>query len=171
MRTCVFIISFLGTIVGLYSEVILTFGDPETFTDFEYSQTRRTVEVEFFSKELKFHLDRTVKKALPEGVVLKLDFQDIDLAGGFEPWQSVPLDDVRFYRSRYPPMVKFLYQVKDGEGNILAEGAKTLRELAYQDRFSRRTGVRQAFYYERRMLEYWIDQKLVEELSSSPDRR
>ena len=168
MRLWVFIVLFLGAVVGLRGEMVLTFGDPETFTDFEYSQTRETIGTEFFSKEVKRYLAKTVKKALPEGAVLTLEIQDIDLAGGFEPWQRFPLNDVRFFRGRYPPQAKFSYRVEDVEGNILAEGEKTLREFAYQERYSGRIGVRGAFYFEMRMLEDWIRRELAGELNSPP---
>ncbi len=164
----VFIVLFLGAVVGLRGEMVLTFGDPETFTDFEYSQTRQTIGTEFFSKEVKRYLAGTVKKALPEGAVLTLDIQDIDLAGGFEPWQRFPLNDVRFFRSRYPPMAVFSYRLEDGEGKLLAEGEKTLREFAYQELYSGRIGIRGAFYFERRMLEDWIRRELTSELNSPP---
>ena len=92
----------LASTVSLGADVVLNFGDPKGFTDFEYAQTRRTITTEFFAKEIIVYLERAVEKVFPEGVVLTLDFQDIDLAGGFEPWQFIPLNDVRFYKSRYP---------------------------------------------------------------------
>jgi hypothetical protein len=167
MKSRVTIIAILMSITGLRGEVVLNFGDPKGFTDFEYAQTRRTITTEFFAKEVIVYLERAVEKALPEGVVLTLDFQDIDLAGGFEPWQFIPLNDVRFYRSRYPPKAKFTYRLEDGGGNVLAEGDMALREPSYQDRFSRRTGTTEPFYYERRMLERWIKSNLPKEVKQS----
>ncbi len=155
----------LGATIGSRGEVAMTFADPKTFTDFEYSQTRQTIDPAFFSKEIKRYLERAVEKALPVGVALKLDFQDIDLAGSFEPWQRFPLNDVRFIRSRYPPMVVLFYRVEDDEGNLLAEGEKRLRELSYQDRYSRGINSRRNFYYERRMLENWIEGELAGQLA------
>ena len=157
----------LGATGGSRGEVAMTFADPKTFTDFEYSQTRQTIDPAFFSREIKRYLERVVEKAFPVGVALKLDFQDIDLAGGFEPWQRTPLNDVRFFRSRYPPMVVFFYRVEDEEGNLLAEGEKRLRELAYQERFSRGINSRRNFYYERRILEHWIRGELVDQIEEA----
>ncbi len=168
MRSALLAMAILGATVGSHGEVALTFADPKTFTDFEYSQTRRTIDPAFFGKEIKRYLDRVVENALPVGVVLKLDFQDIDLAGGFEPWQRVPWNDVRFYRSQYPPMAVFSYRLEDDEGNLLAEGEKRLRELSYQERYLRGINSRRSFYYERRMLEHWIEGELADRLGSSP---
>ncbi len=168
MRSALLALSIiLGATVGLRGEVALTFADPKAFTDFEYSQTRRTIDPAFFSREIKRYLERVVEKALPVGVVLKLDFQDIDLAGGFEPWQRVPWNDVRFYRSRYPPMAVFSYRLEDDEGTLLVEGEKRLRELSYQERYSRGINSRRSFYYERRMLEQWIEGELAGQLGGA----
>ncbi|MCZ6674547.1 MAG: DUF3016 domain-containing protein [Verrucomicrobia bacterium] len=157
----------LASAVSLSADVVLNFGDPKGFTDFEYAQTRRTISTEFFANEVIVYLERAVEKVFPEGVVLTLDFQDIDLAGGFEPWQFIPLNDVRFYKSRYPPKAMFTYRLEDGEGNVLAEGDEALREPSYQERFSRRTGVTEPFYYERRMLERWIKSNLPKEVKKA----
>jgi len=151
---------------SVHAEVVLKFGDPETFTDFEYAQTRRTISTDFFSREVLVYLEKSVMKAFPEGAVLTLEFLDIDLAGGFEPWQSIPLDDVRFFKSRYPPVLVFSYHLADDDGNVLAEGVKRLRVLGYQDRFSRRSAAHQTFYYERRILESWIKRDLVKQVSA-----
>lgn len=168
MKSALLAMGILGATVGSHGEVAMTFADPKTFTDFEYSQTRQTIDPAFFSREIKRYLDRVVEEALPVGVVLQLDFQDIDLAGGFEPWQRFPLNDVRFFRSRYPPMAVFFYRVEDDGGNLLAKGEKRLRELSYQERYSRGINSRRNFYYERRMLEHWIEDELVGQLVASP---
>lgn len=145
----------------LGGEVALTFEDPEVFTDFEYAQTRKTIATEFFNKNVQGRLEAAVEKAFPEGTVLELHFQDIDLAGGFEPWQPIPLDDVRIYKSRYPPSAEFSYRLMDGDGKVLAEGDKKLRDLGYEHRYSRLRGATDPFYYEWRMLERWIKTDLV----------
>ena len=167
MKYTVIIVSFLVAAVSLKAEVVLTFGDPEEFADFQYAQTRRTITTEFFAREVMVYLERAVEKVLTEGVVLALDFQDIDLACGFEPWQFIPLNDVRFYKSRYPPKAKFTYRLEDGDGNVLVEGDQALREPSYQARFSRSTGVTEPFYYERRMLERWIKIDLLKEVKQA----
>ncbi|MDA0345781.1 MAG: DUF3016 domain-containing protein [Verrucomicrobia bacterium] len=148
----------------LSAEVILNFGDPEEFKDFEYAQTRRTISTEFFSKEIIRELQRSLEKSFSEGAVLTLDFQDIDLAGHFEPWQPTPLDDVRIFKDRYPPSAQFSYRLVDKNGVVLAEGNKELRYLGFQDGGSRRTGATDTFYYERRMLERWIRSELKKEV-------
>lgn len=148
----------------LSAEVILNFGDPEQFADFEYAQTRRTISTEFFSKEIIQELQRSLKKSFSEGAVLTLDFEDIDLAGGFEPWQRIPFDDVRIFKDRYPPSAEFSFRLVDKNGVVLAEGNKKLRDFGYQDRSSRRTGPTDPFYYERRMLERWIQNTLLKQL-------
>jgi hypothetical protein len=153
--------SFLG------GEVVLNFDDPEEFTDFEYAQTRRTITTDFFSKNVMSRLDRALEKVLSEGVVLTLEFQDIDLAGGFEPWQPIGLDDVRMFKSRYPPGAEFSYRLVSGDGEVLAEGVKKLRDLGYEDRYSRRKGATDPFYYEWRMLERWIKTELVKQSQKS----
>ncbi|MCZ6674546.1 MAG: DUF3016 domain-containing protein [Verrucomicrobia bacterium] len=169
MRSTVIIISFLVAATSLKAEVVLNFGDPEDFTDFEYAQTRRTIQPEFFSKNILGRLEKAVEKSLPDGVVLTLNFKDIDLAGRFEPWQRIPLNDVRMLKSRYPPSAEFSYRLVDENGKVLAEGDQTLKDLGYQDRYTRRTRATDPFYYEWRMLESWIKFKLLKEVEKNED--
>lgn len=145
---------------SLWSEVILTFEDPESFSDFEYAQTRRTISTEFFGTKVVPYLEKALEKSFQQGAVLKIHFADIDLAGGFEPWQKIPLDDVRFYRNRYPPVVKFTYRLEDGSGKLLSEGEVLLRDYTYLDGSRLNKGVIDPFYHEHRMMDNWITTKL-----------
>jgi hypothetical protein len=164
MKVPVFFVTFLLAVLSVKAEVVLEFGDPEAFTDFEYSQTRRTITTEFFSKSIIRQLERAVEKSLPEGAVLTLEFQDIDLAGGFEPWQRIPLDDVRILKNRYPPAAEFSYRLVDSNGAVIAEGDATLKDLGYQNMSASRSRVIDPFYYERRMLESWVKSQLKKEV-------
>jgi hypothetical protein len=161
-------IQILGILIflshSLSAEVVLKFGDPEEFSDFEYAQTRRTISTEIFSKEIIRELERSLEKSFPEGAILTLDFQDIDLSGGFEPWQPIPLNDVRIYKDRYPPAAEFSFQLVDRNGVVLVEGDEKLKDLGYMDKYSRRRGVTDPFYYEWRMLERWIRSELKKEI-------
>lgn len=145
---------------SLWSEVVLTFDDPKTFGDFEYSQTRRIIPVEFFKERVETHLQKALEKTFPKGAVLKIHFMDIDLAGGFEPWQRIPLNDVRMLKDRYPPSVKFRYVLENENGNRLAEGEVSLRDTSYLLDSTRIISSTDTFHYERRMIEHWIRSKL-----------
>jgi hypothetical protein len=160
MKTLVFMVGFFVAVVGLSAEVVLNFGDPKEFTDFKETQTRRLVATEYFAKETIHRLERVVEKAFPEGVVLTLNIQDIDLAGGFEKWRPDPLDLVRIYKRQYPPVLVFSYRLEDKEGNVLTEGEKKLKDLGYQDGRTRPGRVIDPFYYEWRLLESWINTEL-----------
>lgn len=166
MKIVILMAVVLATSISLGAEVVLTFGDSEDFTDFEYAHIRRTVDTEFFSENIVSRLNSAVENVFPEGAVLTLDFQDIDLAGGFEPWQRIPRDDVRMYKYRYPPSAEFSYRLVDNSGDLIAEGDAKLKDLGYLDRYSRRKGVADPFYYEWRMLERWIKTNLHKAVES-----
>ncbi|MCB1124211.1 MAG: DUF3016 domain-containing protein, partial [Verrucomicrobiae bacterium] len=80
--------------------------------------------------------------------------------GGFEPWQRIPLNDVRMLKDRYPPSVKFRYVLENENGNRLAEGEVSLRDTSYLLDSTRIISSTDTFHYERRMIEHWIRSKL-----------
>jgi hypothetical protein len=145
----------------LSAQVELSFDDPETFTDFEYGQTRETITKDFFSKKVISRLEKVVAGKFPEGAVLTIHFSDIDLAGGFEPWQRIPLDDVRFFRDRYPAKLVFTYRLVDSREKLVAEGEEQLRDLGFQNTTSRGLNSLNPFYLEHRLLERWVKSKLL----------
>ncbi len=149
------------------AEVNLSYADPESFTDFENSHSRQVIDTDYFTKRIVSDLNREAEKALPTDSVLRIEFSDIDLAGEFEPWQKVPLDDVRIYKSNYAPATKFSYQLFGANENLLVEGEAKIRVLGYQDKYARRRSVIDPYYYERRMIEDWIKKELVAKLETA----
>ena len=167
MKRTAIILSLFFMVIGLDAKVNLTYEDPESFTDFEFSHTRETIDTDYFTKKIIRYLDRALEKKFPEGTVLSINFSNIDLAGRFEPWQDVPLDDVRIFKFNYPPAAEFTYRLEDSNGIVLAEGEASIRKLGFQDGGSRRSSSIDLYYYERRMLESWINRELVKEAESS----
>ena len=165
MKSVLVVLTLIAAALTLRAEVVLEYEDPKTFKDFEYAQTRKLIEVEFFSKRVSGHLEKAAEKALPEGSKLILRFLDIDLAGGFEPWQSIPLDDVRMLKDRYPPEVKLAYQVEDNAGKVLVEGVESLRDRGYLDSGRTIRSSNDTFHHEWRMIERWIRVKLRKEVN------
>ena len=86
---------FVGSI---HAEVVLNFGDPEDFTDFEYAQIRRTIETEFFSKNILGRLEKAVEKSFPDGVVLTLDFEEQEMGSKIDALRTPVFlrNDLRF---------------------------------------------------------------------------
>lgn len=150
---------------SVQAAVTLSYEDPEEFSDFEYAITQKTVSTEAFSKEIIKYLERAVDNSFPEGVTLAIHFQDIDLAGSFEPWQRIPLDEVRFYRDHYPPRISLSYQLVNASGEVLADGEIQLKDYSYQMGVSSRNSSIDNFYYERRLLERWIKGDLAKLVS------
>ena len=104
--------------------------------------------------ELKSHLEKTAVRYLAPGQKLTITVTDVDLAGDFEPWRGPQWDDVRIVKDIYPPSIELSFQLKDGEGNIVQSGKRTLRDLAFQMRLMIDT--MDSLRYEKSMLDDWL---------------
>ena len=68
---------------------------------------------------------------MPEGHLLSVTFTDIDMAGDFEPWRGPRFDDIRIVKDIYPPRINLSFRLTDAEGNVVKEGTRELRDLAF----------------------------------------
>lgn len=139
----------------LSGPVVLEFIEAEKFTDFSDNSFDPGNALKEFSKEVYPHLVNALKSGFPEGTRLVLRFKDIDLAGGFEPWRSPNLADVRIVKSSYPPRAEFEYEFTDKNGTVLASGTDKVADLTFDMRMSRNTSS-ERYPHDRAMLVDWI---------------
>lgn len=116
-----------------YAEVL--FFEPQKFTDVRDSymgDASRTTYLE----QIRDHLLEKAKYYVPEGHRLSVTFTDIDMAGDFEPWHGPRWDDVRIVKDIYPPRMTLVFRLTDAAGNVVKEGKRDLRDLAFMMKIS-----------------------------------
>ena len=108
----------------------VVFFEPEKFTDVRDSQMgdyKRTT----YLDQIRDHLLEQAKYFVPDGHKLTVTFTDIDMAGDFEPWRGPTWDDIRIVKDIYPPRINLTFRLTDAEGNVVKEGKRELRGLAF----------------------------------------
>jgi hypothetical protein len=108
----------------------VAFFEPEKFTDVRDSSmgdyTRTT-----YLDQIRDYLVEQSKNYVPEGYMLHVTFTDIDMAGDFEPWRGPRFDDIRIVKDIYPPRINLSFRLTDAEGNVVKEGKRELKDLAF----------------------------------------
>ena len=139
--------------------------DPAGFREVRESHGRGMLRGTAWLDTLKTHLERRATRVLPPDRHLEVTFTDIKLAGAFEPWRGPHYDDVRIVKDIYPPRIDLRFVLKSGDGSILAEGERTLRDVGFLTRGMANTS--DPLRYERRMLDEWLDREFVRAGSAS----
>lgn len=106
------------------------FFEPQKFTDVKDSYMgdfERTT----YLDGIRDHVLEQAKYYVPEGHHLSVTFNDIDMAGDFEPWRGPRWDDVRIVKDIYPPRIQLSFRLTDAQGNVVKEGKRDLRDLAF----------------------------------------
>jgi len=107
--------------------VRLTFELSREFRDFKTEMGVRDPDQERLKKEMKRQLKEAVKRYLPEGHRLDMQFQDIDMAGEIIPTFSATGQDLRVVKNAYPPKLEFTYQWYDEKGGKVLDGLEVLK--------------------------------------------
>lgn len=134
-------------------KVQVEFLQPEKFTDVNERQFKSAPEKNQNLKALKTWLEKRAASQLADGQQLQLSFQDIDLAGAFEPWQGPQFQDVRFLKDIYPPRVQFHFKLSQADGSVISEGDRELRDLGYLLNVGTRSD---PLEHDKRLLETWL---------------
>ena len=108
----------------------VTFFEPAKFSDASDSSNSASARDATLA-ELKDYLIRRAAVYLSDGQKLSITVTDVDLAGEFEPWRSTPLSDVRIVRDVYPPRIDLTFRLTDAAGQVVREGRRELRDLAF----------------------------------------
>ncbi len=128
--------SILGLAVALGAvasaqAVEVDFVEADKFTDFTASPTRADAARESYMKELTRYLESRLDKEIAPGHHVHVVITDIDMAGEFEPWRRGGFEDVRIVKDLYPPRIDLSFRVVDEAGNVILEGDRKLRDLAF----------------------------------------
>ncbi|MFL9710086.1 DUF3016 domain-containing protein [Methylobacillus sp. Pita1] len=144
--------------------VILEYINPEKFTD--VSSTYHGPPNQSYLDQFSKHVMKKAAAYLADGEQLNIAVKDIDMAGGFEPWNT-PSHDVRMIRHIYPPRIELNYQLKDAEGKVLDEGEVQLGDLNYQLRAVMNSS--DAMRYEKSLMDDWLMQMFVDRAAGKND--
>lgn len=109
---------------------------------------------EFVLKEIRSTFEKLGERYLPPGQTLRIEVQDIDLAGRYEPWRTEAYD-VRFMRDITWPSLRLRYQLSQ-DGKPLASGDTRVNDMSYLQRPGRATHGNDRLYAEKAMLEEWF---------------
>jgi hypothetical protein len=132
----------------------VAFFEPEKFTDVKdtyMGDYERTT----YLDQIRDHLVDRAKTYVPEGHTLSVTFTDIDMAGDFEPWRGPRFDDIRIVKDMYPPRLVFTFQLTDAAGNIVKQGKRDLRDMAFLMKISM-TFRDDAVRHEKALLDDWL---------------
>jgi hypothetical protein len=159
--TLLTLLALLGLGATATAEIKTAYVDLESFTDFSISGRSEADAQKVFDRELQ-------RSRLPgivgENRVLELTFTDIDMAGDIQPWRNRHNSDIRYVESIYPPRMSFRYVLRDAEGNELASGEESIRDLSFDLRV-RTMSSGDPFLYELEMLTNWARRTLPEDAS------
>jgi hypothetical protein len=106
------------------------FFEPQKFTDVRDSY-QGDFERTTYLQQIRDHLLEQAKYYVPDGHLLSVTFTDVDMAGDFEPWRGPAWNDVRVVKDIYPPRLNFAFRLTDAEGQVVKQGKRELRDLAF----------------------------------------
>lgn len=136
------------------ARISVDFVKPEAFTDVKASAHRSEAEAAGILADIALFVRGTAERYVPRDRSLAIRVIDIDLAGEFAPWRGPQFEHTRFMREVYPPRIALEFRLDDGEGRLLAGGARTLRDPLYLTRSIQVTNDR--LRYEKHLLEDWL---------------
>jgi hypothetical protein len=108
----------------------VVFFEPQKFTDVKDSYMGDSDRTTYLD-QIRDHVLEQAKYYVPQGHHLSVTFTDIDMAGDFEPWRGPRWDDVRIVKDIYPPRITLSFRLTDAAGNVVKEGKRDLRDLAF----------------------------------------
>lgn len=132
------------------ADVTVNYIQPENFSDMISSGEREQA-----LRDLSAHFVKLGAK-LPAGVNLRIDVQDIDMAGTERPARA---GDVRSMARGDWPRIDLHYTL-ESNGKVLSSGPAQLRDTSFLDR-PNRYFPHDLLRYEKRMVDMWFDSTIV----------
>jgi hypothetical protein len=132
--------------------VTVQFVNPAKFTDFLIRGRDANYTAGVFANDVTAELTPVIKRKYPNGSLV-LRFTDIDLAGRYST------RGVRVHNGTHPARMNFDFALSDSNGKSLAKGSTRLVDSSNPRSSAHDAKRSQVFYYERRLLNRWL-QKL-----------
>lgn len=137
----------------------VVFFEPEKFADIRDGAfgSLDAAKSEILS-ELRTYTTKEANRYLAQGQVLTVTVLDMDLAGEFEPWRGAQWADVRVVKDIYPPRIKLAFKLVGADGQVIRQGDRDLRDLAFMMKLTiNREDPRR---YEKELINDWLRQDL-----------
>jgi len=123
--------------------------DVAKLTEFDRSPGARDDWVDALSKYTLTQAERV----LPAGQKLSVTITDVQRAGGYEPWRTPAMADIRIVRESTPPRIDLSFRIESAQGAVLKEGERQLRDRNFMNR-ARHRG--EALGYEKNLIDDWL---------------
>jgi hypothetical protein len=137
------------------SAIDVKFIKSESFADMPFSHHGR----DDVMNELQLHFAKLAAK-LPSGQTLKIEVNDVDLAGRIEPHQIGHNNDMRILRGAADwPSMKFSFIV-ESQGKVIKSGLADVNDMNYLRGFNRYSA-NEPLRYEKKMLDEWFRKELI----------
>ncbi|AWI08414.1 DUF3016 domain-containing protein [Ereboglobus luteus] len=111
--------------------VNVVFNKPEKFTDVKTSSMDSEKDRESLLEQIKEYIQERAPRHMAEGQTLSITINDFDMAGDYEPWRGLHMQDVRIIKDIYPPRIDLEFKLTDSKGAVLSEGTRQLRDLNF----------------------------------------
>lgn len=144
------------------SEISISWNNVDNYADIRPSEESRKSFQERFFKNMEKYVAKLSNK-LPEGYVLKLEINDVDLAGEVR-FQSTR--QVRVVKILYFPRLNFSYELLDANDHKVKSGEVELKDMMFLDNL-RSTLHSTSFGYEKYMLTEWFKLTFKEEIKQN----
>ena len=136
------------------ARVTVAWPDVATLSETKEAHGRGWQRGQAWLETLRRHVVRTADRTLPPGDRLEVTITDIKLAGSFEPWRGPQFDDVRIVKDIYPPRIDLGFVLRGGDGQVIAEGERKLRDPGFLTRSI--ANASDPLRYEKRLLDEWL---------------
>lgn len=138
------------------ARVQVTFQNPQNFSEErEFGMQDRWLHNNYL-ETLKTYLIKRATSILEPGQRLQVTITDIKLAGAYEPWRGPQWGYVRMMRDMYPPRIDLDFVLTDGEGKVLRQGSRKLRNLGYLSSGLNMPGDTDSLRYDKALLDRWL---------------
>ncbi|TAL75313.1 MAG: DUF3016 domain-containing protein [Rhodanobacter sp.] len=136
--------------------ITVTYEHPDQFTEARKLRALAPSRLDDgYLATLKTFIETRAGRMLPPGDHLAITVTDIDRAGSFEPWLGPRLQDVRIIKDIYPPRIDLHFRLTNGEGKLVREGTRKLRDPGFMYDTATRFGSGN-LRYEKALLDRWL---------------
>jgi len=144
---------------GEGTPVLVHWEDPATFTEIRRSPNRRQATQGDWVARMGTYVSERIARALPAGERADVEILDIERAGELEWWGAGGMnDDVRVMRPIYPPRMRVQFRRYGSDGQVVAEGERTITDLTYLDG-PQPVSSSDPLRYEKRMVDRWVQRE------------
>jgi len=149
---CVIAAATLAAPIAHAATAEVRFVDADKFTD--AGKSRQWIDSDSVLGSLKEHLVKQASTRLPADQKLYVDITDVNLAGRYDPRQTLS-HEVRVVKQDHPPRINLAFRLVAADGSVIRQGERTLRDpdfltgpsLGYEN---------DSLRYEKAMLDRWL---------------